>query len=121
MGAGEGRSDDDAVEVERVTEGAGGRVSEEGVGSDSRVREGRGATGNGGRGAADRFASVGLFSRRVERASVQRVGFRGRDVNRLRALVRKYRLEVLLAELEFELAEMGESVGSDDDMFEGIL
>lgn len=123
MGAVEGRGDGDVIGVERATatEGAGGRVVEGSVGSDSRVRGGREATGNGGRGVADRFASVGVFSRRVERASVQRAGSRGRDVNRLRALVRKYRLEVLLAELEFELAEMGESVGSEDDMFEGIL
>ncbi|KAH1738591.1 hypothetical protein KXX41_006875, partial [Aspergillus fumigatus] len=95
MGAVEGRGDGDVIGVERATatEGAGGRVVEGSVG-------------------------MGVFSRRVERASVQRAGSRGRDVNRLRALVRKYRLEVLLAELEFELAEMGESVGSEDDMFE---
>jgi hypothetical protein len=71
--------------------------------------------GSEGRRLAERFASVGAFNRRVERVSSRMVQSGLRDVNRLRALIRRQRLMVKLTELEFMLAETGEKLDDEDD------
>ncbi|KAH1738590.1 hypothetical protein KXX41_006937 [Aspergillus fumigatus] len=78
--------------------------------------------GSEGRRLAERFASVGAFGRRVERVSSGMVQSGLRDVNRLRALIRRQRLMVKLTQLEFMLAERGEELDDEDDnMLKDVL
>lgn len=70
----------------------------------SSVRENR--RGLGGYGSIGRFGG-GLLMKRGD--------MRGKDVDRLRALVRMYRLMVVVAQLEYEAVEMGGFVSDEED------
>jgi hypothetical protein len=82
----------------------------------SSVRENRRGVGEG----FDGYGSIGRFGGRL---SVKRDGTRGKDVDRLRALVRMYRLMVVVAQLEYEAAEMGGVVsdGDGDDLMGDVV